>query len=283
MTKVIKEFSELSTAIKDKNNDINSIVWKEKYGKEVRLVDMDYNQLQKAYNHTMSMLYNENRFTPGKFKVKKNIKSYITQCNAELMKRYLLYECEIDTMRNPLDLIRFINDFKRANSLPGDATVDTMFNHLPKEFSTVTFNDLVSACLDQCDTINRKMISTNFILSQGIWLTDKEKEELKEVDENGKQRPWLEVIKERLVMPQINLRVDTKGFSFSEFRALLHLAPNAKISSLPSDTLRLFRDKVFLLLDVDVDYHIKKWETIKDNIEKVAEIKNYTLTVPEFS
>ena len=77
MTKIIKEFSELSTAIKDKNNDINSIVWKEKYGKEVRLVDMDYNQLQKAYNHTLSMLYNENRFTPGKFQVKKNIKSYI--------------------------------------------------------------------------------------------------------------------------------------------------------------------------------------------------------------
>ena len=67
MTKIIKEFSELSTAIKDKNNDINSIVWKEKYGKEVRLVDMDYNQLQKAYNHTLSMLYNENRFTPGQF------------------------------------------------------------------------------------------------------------------------------------------------------------------------------------------------------------------------
>ena len=66
MTKIIKEFSELSTAIKDKNNDINSIVWKEKYGKEVRLVKKEKNQLQKAYNHTLSMLYNENRFTPGK-------------------------------------------------------------------------------------------------------------------------------------------------------------------------------------------------------------------------
>ena len=31
MTKIIKEFSELSTAIEDKKNDINSIVWKEKY------------------------------------------------------------------------------------------------------------------------------------------------------------------------------------------------------------------------------------------------------------
>ena len=93
----------------------------------------------------------------------------------------------------------------------------------------------------------------------------------------------MEVIKERLLLPNIKLRVDPRGFSYAEFRSLIHLTPLPKISSLPTDTLRLLRDKVFILLDADTDYHINKWEIIKSNIEKVAEIKNYTLTVPEFS
>ena len=149
MTKIIKEFSELSTAIKDKNNDINSIVWKEKYGKEVRLVDMDYNQLQKAYNHTLSMLYNENRFTPGKFQVKKNIRVLIAHCNAELLKRYILHECNIDILKSPIEIVQFIRSSKKANNLTDTDSVTTLFNHLPKEFESVTLDLLLSACLDQ--------------------------------------------------------------------------------------------------------------------------------------
>jgi hypothetical protein len=32
-----------------------------------------------------------------------------------------------------------------------------------------------------------------------------------------------------------------------------------------------------LLLDNDIDWHIKKWTTIKENIEKIAEYKNVEL------
>ena len=87
----------------------------------------------------------------------------------------------------------------------------------------------------------------------------------------------MEVIKERLILPNIKLRVDPNGFSYAEFRALIHLNPLPKISTLPTDTLRLLRDKVFILLDADTDYHINKWETIKSNIEKVAEYKKIAL------
>jgi hypothetical protein len=47
---------------------------------------------------------------------------------------------------------------------------------------------------------------------------------------------------------------------------------------LPTVTLKLLRDKIFLLLDNDLNYHITKWTTIKDQIEKVAEYKGFTLT-----
>lgn len=276
--KVITEFGDaLKNAMANKTNDLNQYVWKGKDGKEIRLLDMSPDELQKAYNHTTDMLYNTNKYTPGKLQVKKNIRTLISHCNAELLKRYIIHECSVDILKSPIEIIQFIRDSKKANNLTDTDSVTTLFNHLPKEFESITLDLLLSSCLDQLDIINRKMISDNFILSQGIWLTDSEKFDLTEYDSNGQIRPWMEVIKERLILPNIKLRVDPKGFSYSEFRSLIHLSPLPKISSLPTDTLRLLRDKVFILLDADTDYHIAKWEEIKSNIEKVAEYKKITL------
>ena len=276
--KVITEFGDaLKNAMANKTNDLNQYVWKGKDGKEIRLLDMSPDELQKVYNHTTDMLYNTNKYTPGKLQVKKNIRTLISHCNAELLKRYIIHECSVDILKSPIEIIQFIRDSKKANNLTATDSVTTLFNHLPKEFESITLDLLLSSCLDQLDIINRKMISDNFILSQGIWLTDSEKFDLTEYDSNGQIRPWMEVIKERLILPNIKLRVDPKGFSYSEFRSLIHLSPLPKISSLPTDTLRLLRDKVFILLDADTDYHIAKWEEIKSNIEKVAEYKKITL------
>lgn len=276
--KVITEFGDaLKNAMANKINDLNQYVWKGKDGKEIRLLDMSPDELQKVYNHTTDMLYNTNKYTPGKLQVKKNIRTLISHCNAELLKRYIIHECNVDILKSPIEIIQFIRDSKKANNLTDTDSVTTLFNHLPKEFEPITLDLLLSSCLDQLDIINRKMISDNFILSQGIWLTDSEKVDLTEYDSNGQIRPWMEVIKERLILPNIKLRVDPKGFSYSEFRSLIHLSPLPKISSLPTDTLRLLRDKVFILLDADTDYHITKWEEIKSNIEKVAEYKKITL------
>lgn len=276
--KVITEFGDaLKNAMTNKINDLNQYVWKGKDGKEIRLLDMSPDELQKVYNHTTDMLYNTNKYTPGKLQVKKNIRTLISHCNAELLKRYIIHECNVDILKSPIEIIQFIRDSKKANNLTDTDSVTTLFNHLPKEFEPITLDLLLSSCLDQLDIINRKMISDNFILSQGIWLTDSEKADLTEYDSNGQIRPWMEVIKERLILPNIKLRVDPKGFSYSEFRSLIHLSPLPKISSLPTDTLRLLRDKVFILLDADTDYHIAKWEEIKSNIEKVAEYKKITL------
>ena len=276
--KVITEFGDaLKNAMANKINDLNQYVWKGKDGKEIRLLDMSPDELQKVYNHTTDMLYNTNKYTPGKLQVKKNIRTLISHCNAELLKRYIIHECNVDILKSPIEIIQFIRDSKKVNNLTDTDSVTTLFNHLPKEFESITLDLLLSSCLDQLDIINRKMISDNFILSQGIWLTDSEKVDLTEYDSNGQIRPWMEVIKERLILPNIKLRVDPKGFSYSEFRSLIHLSPLPKISSLPTDTLRLLRDKVFILLDADTDYHIAKWEEIKSNIEKVAEYKKITL------
>ena len=276
--KIISEFGDTLKNAINKVNDLNQYVWKSKDGKTIRLLDMSKEELQKIYNHANDMLYNTNKYTPGKLQVKKNIRTLISHCNAELLKRYILHECNIDILKSPIEVVQFIRDNKKSSNLVDTDSVTTLFSHLPKEFESVTLDFLLSACLDQHDLINRKMISDNFILSQGIWLTEAEKVDLTEYDENGQVRPWMEVIKERLLLPNIKLRVDPRGFSYAEFRSLIHLTPLPKISSLPTDTLRLLRDKVFILLDADTDYHINKWEIIKSNIEKVAEYKKISLT-----
>ena len=123
------------------------------------------------------------------------------------------------------------------------------------------------------------MISDKFILSQGIWLTDDEKKELTEYEPDGTMRKWLDVVKERLFLTNVRLRIDQKGLSYSEFRSLVQMDKLPKISSLSTATLKLLRDKILLLLDGDLNYHIDKWTTIKEQIEKVAEYKGITLSL----
>lgn len=88
----------------------------------------------------------------------------------------------------------------------------------------------------------------------------------------------MDVIKERLFLNMnTHLRVDPKGLTYTEFKALIKLTGINKLSALPTDTLRILKNKILLLLDQDVDYHIKKWSVIKSNIEKVADYKHFPL------
>lgn len=89
-------------------------------------------------------------------------------------------------------------------------------------------------------------------------------------------------MKERLFLNNIRLRINPKGFSYKEFRALIQLPQMPKISSLPTATLKLLRDKIFLLLDNDLNYHIDKWTNLMNNIKEIAKIKGYTLKNKEY-
>ena len=150
---------------------------------------MTIDELQKAYNHTLDMLYRKTNYKFGKLEVRKNIQKLHVSCNAELFRRYLLHETPIDIFNTNKDIIDFINAFKESNHVTNQDYVTAMFSNIPKEFETLLIGDLVNACLDLCEPINRKLISDEFIMSLGIWLTEDEKKDLTEFDDNNNLRP----------------------------------------------------------------------------------------------
>ena len=270
----------LAKAIDNKKNDINSFVWKSQNGTDVRMMDMDADTLQKVYNHAQSMLYSDNKWTPGKLVIRKNINKAWNDCNVELFMRFLIHESNVGFTTNK-DLLDYILAAKKQYDASDSDDISAIISGVPVIYERVTIGDLLNACFDKLGTFNKKLLSDKFILSQGIWLTDDEKKELTEYEADGTMRKWLDVVKERLFLANIRLRIDQKGLSYSEFRSLIQMDKLPKISTLPTATLKLLRDKILLLLDGDLNYHIDRWTGIIDQIKKVAEYKGITLVTKE--
>lgn len=269
--------AKLKEAITAKDNDINSLVWKDKSGMNIRLMDISQNELKRYHHHCEQMLTNRDIYKPGKLVIRENIQKCWDSCNAELFARYLMHDCETDIKTNK-DLLDFINVQRKVNNVDVEDSISVLFTGLPPIYEKVTVGKLMDVCFDKLDVLNKKMITDKFIIAQGIWLTDEEKRELTELEAGGKIRNRMEVIKERLCLnPDIRLRVSPTGLSFAEFRALIQLSDLPRISSLSTIALKTLRDKVLLLLDNDLDYHINKWMKIKKDIERVAEYKNWNL------
>lgn len=185
--------------------------------------------------------------------------------------RYLLHECDTDikTKKDILDHINNQRTLHKEDIL--NESISVLFNGLDPIFERITVSRLMDACFDKLDVLNRKMITDKFILMQGIWLTDEEKVELSETGLDGRLRNRMEVIKERLCLnPDVKLRISPTGLSFAEFRSLIQLSSLPKITSLSTTALKTLRDKILLLLDNDLNYHIDKWNTLMTNIQRVA-------------
>lgn len=269
------EFGNLmADAITKANNNINNLVWVDKKGKEVSMMNLSAKQLQKIYNHAQDMLYNKSYKTLGKYEVKKNIQSTNTKCNAELFLRYILYDLDNFPLKTNRDVLEYLNS-QRIQGAADQTSITDIFGTVPREFINLTLVDLIKACL-KAESFNKKLISDKFILAQGIWLTNSEMQNLTEYDENGNKRKYLEVMKERLFVKG-NLKVVPNGLSYADFRALINLDNYPKISDLPTSTLKLLRDRILLLLDNDIDWHIQKWLKLKENIERVATEKGFKL------
>lgn len=194
--------------------------------------------------------------------------------------RFMIHDSNVGFTTNK-DLFDYIVAAKKQYDATDADSITTIVTGVPSVYERITIGQLLDACFDKLGTFNKKLLSDKFILSQGIWLTEDEKKELTEYEPDGTMRKWLDVVKERLFLANVRLRIDQKGLSYSEFRSLVQMDKLPKISSLSTATLTLLRDKILLLLDGDLNYHIDRWMDIISQLKKVAEYKGITLVTKE--
>lgn len=286
----------LTQAINEHENNVENFIWKGpkkevngvRVQEEVKLIDATPEQLNKFYAHCMSMLYSNDKKNPGRTILLDIIKRQRQKCNAELYLRWLenKYQTNIPDVRKPYPRFLYNSDIREAlevnkDSIPSEEYANTpitiLTDGVPMEFRDVTIQDVLLGAVGVLGLFDRSHISLSFITKMGVWLTDKEMNELLERDKDGKARNRIDVIKERFnLRKDIKLYPNENGLSYTELRAMLNLKTK-KYSELTTDQLLVLRDKVLFRFEDEVRFHISQWENIINKIERVAEIKGITL------
>ena len=274
--------TEFGASLQSAINSIHSYVWEDKDGNIIKLMDAPAENLQKWYNHAYEMLHNTSLQSSGKYVVLNSIRNLWSACNTELFVRDLIYERDT-CLKTKKDILDYINNLRTQHQTDIlNESISLIFDNLNPVFEKITISKLMDACFDKLGVFSKKLIGSKFLLYQGIWLTDEEKVELTERDENGRMRSWNDVIKERLSIRNpnhITIRFNPGGFSYHEFRSIFQLPLLPKISTLPTATLQTLRDKVLLLVENDCLSAIAKWEKILSNIVEVANARKIPLDI----
>lgn len=294
----------LIKAIEEKNNDVNSFVWKlakksDGTQEEIKLMDASPEQLQQFYDHCMSMLYSNDKTNPGRYVLLKIIEDQRKKCNIELFLRKL-ESGSICADKQPYPRHLYIQDIRmymnaHKEDFPSselkNISISACTGGLPREFDRLSIDDVLNGGLDLLGQLDTKHITFSFILNMGIYLTPSEMKDLDEKDKDGNPRSKMEVIKERLgLKSSVRLIVKPSGLNFSELRAMINLKSkryadsgttislkSKKYSELTTDQLTVLRNKVLFRLENEVMFHIEQWEERIKQIEKVCEAKGIQL------
>lgn len=270
----------LKQALKDKDNDISSYIWKfpkERtlnglvLQKEVKLIDCTIEELQQFYAHAHSMLTSKDKTNPGRLVLLKDIIDQQLRCSTELFLRHsesignsriaILDAIKINIVNNNYGII----DTK--NLLLSDLV------NVPTEYRGIPIPMIIDGCKDQLGRFDKRHITFSFILKQGLWFTKEELRDLYELDEHSIERDKKEVIKERLKLsPDINLVITPLGLSYTQFRAMNSLK-SRKYSELTTEQLKTLRKRILYNLEDDVKKHIYFWEKKIVELNKVLESK----------
>lgn len=279
----------LTEAINAKNNDVKSFVWKlarksDGTQEEIRLIDATPEQLQQFYNHCHSMLYSTDKLNPGRYVLLDIIKEQREKCNVELFLRKLKDGAFTNGESYPrhlycqdvLNCIRMNKEHFPQSELK-NISITAITGGVPKEFSRLSIDSVISGCLDTLGNFDNKHITFSFILNLGVYLTPDEMKEFNEKDKDGNTRSKLEVIKERLnIKPSVRLIVKPTGLNYTELRAMLNLRPK-KYSDLTTDQLITLRNKVLFRLEQEVNFHIEQWEERIRQIQLTAQSRGIIL------
>lgn len=276
----------LKEALNDKANDINTYVWKgpkvNGVQEEIKLVDANYDQLKKFYNHCMQMLYNTDPKNPGRITLLNIVSDQIQRCRAELLIRWLRAEKQYTNTRCLEDLKNLIRNNKEVLTQETIKTypVGNVMSGLPVDFEQVPISLVMDACLDSLGQFDNSHLTLNFIVKMGLWFTQQEmqKDLYRKDPVTGKAVNRLEVVsKELRLNPSISLRICDTGLSYAEFRSMCRLKRD-KYANLTSDQLKLLSNKILYRFQNQCENQAKQWEDKIEEILKVAETKGWDVT-----
>ena len=281
----------LAEKLAEKANDINNYVWKgpkiNDVQEEIKLIDADFYQLQKFYNHCNEMLYNKDSKNPGRITLIGIVQDQIQRCRAELLIRWLRSELQYTATNCLEDLRKVLSNNKETYTSEYIKTcpISNVMNGLPIEFERVPISLVMDACLDSLGIINTKHLTLNFVVKMGLWFTQQEMQKpvkeggvyVKDL-ETGKARNRLEVVAEIFKLdPKIRLRIDNTGLTFSEFDSMCKLKKD-KYSNLTSNQLKLLSNKVLYRFQNQCEQQAQQWLDKIDEILEVAEAKGWDVT-----
>lgn len=276
----------LREALNDKANDVNSYVWKgpkvNGVQEEIKLVDADYDQLKRFYNHCEQMLYNSNTKNPGRLTLLDIVSDQIQRCRAELLIRWLRAEKQYTNTRCLEDLRITIKNNKEilTNETIKVYPIGNILNGIPVEFREVPVSLVMDACLDSLGLFDNSHLTLNFIVRMGFWFTQQEmqKDLYRKDPVTGKAVNRLLVVsKELRLNPSISLKICDTGLSYAEFRSMCRLKRD-KYANLTSDQLRLLSSKVLYRFQNQCESQAKQWKDKMEEIKKVAELKGWDIT-----
>lgn len=276
----------LREALNDKANDVNSYVWKgpkvNGVQEEIKLVDADYDQLKRFYNHCEQMLYNSDTKNPGRLTLLDIVSDQIQRCRAELLIRWLRAEKQYTNTRCLEDLRITIKNNKEilTNETIKVYPIGNILNGIPVEFREVPVSLVMDACLDSLGLFDNSHLTLNFIVKMGLWFTQQEmqKDLYRKDPVTGKAVNRLLVVsKELRLNPSISLKICDTGLSYAEFRSMCRLKRD-KYANLTSDQLRLLSSKVLYHFQNQCESQAKQWKDKMEEIKKVAELKGWDIT-----
>lgn len=271
-------------AMDKKQVDLNSFIWKgektlDSDGRykqsEIKMMSMNESELKSCYNRCKTMLFNQDVQHPGRYVVLEGIPEQRDRCGAELFLRYL----EQAKGLGRFTLLGSINEFQKNNReilKTYKPNIEDVFSGIPEEFAKIPLALVIDGCLDRLGTFNKKPITRNFILKQGIWLTPAESKDI--IESDGSNRTKLEIIRERLNIQDVErLSINSKGLNYTQMRAMLNIKPNKKYMDLTTVQLETLRYRMLFNLEEDIKEHIAMWEKRMEEIELVATNKGYKL------
>ena len=276
----------LREALNDKANDVNSYVWKgpkvNGVQEEIKLVDADYDQLKRFYNHCEQMLYNSDTKNPGRLTLLDIVSDQIQRCRAELLIRWLRAEKQYTNTRCLEDLRITIKNNKEilTNETIKVYPIGNILNGIPVEFREVPVSLVMDACLDSLGLFDNSHLTLNFIVKMGLWFTQQEmqKDLYRKDPVTGKAVNRLLVVsKELRLNPSTSLKICDTGLSYAEFRSMCRLKRD-KYANLTSDQLRLLSSKVLYRFQNQCESQAKQWKDKMEEIKKVAELKGWDIT-----